>query len=299
MDSKTILLDVGGTFVKCSDGREIPIDSDGTREEIVSSLREALGGAQRAAVAIPGPFRYADGTFLMKHKFAAVYGEKFADLIAEANCPAVAERRAGVKEDDCPAVAEKKADAPLGQSSSSSSDAPSFRFIHDVNCMLLGEMAEGAGRGYERVALVTLGTGLGFALSLDGQIQMNELGSPLVPVYNLPFRDGILEDYVSKRGFLRGWEGITVKELAARAYEGNPAARDRFREVGGILASSIAPLLGRYGIQCLLLGGQISRSYSLMAQALEDGLRELASLQYVGPVSDIDNATFNGLKTLL
>lgn len=265
MDSKTILLDVGGTFVKCSDGREIPIDSDGTREEIVSSLREALGGAQRAAVAIPGPFRYADGTFLMKHKFAAVYGEKFADLIAEANCPA----------------------------------ARSYRFIHDVNCMLLGEMAEGAGRGYERVALVTLGTGLGFALSLDGQIQMNELGSPLVPVYNLPFRDGILEDYVSKRGFLRGWEGITVKELAARAYEGNPAARDRFREVGGILASSIAPLLGRYGIQCLLLGGQISRSYSLMAQALEDGLRELASLQYVGPVSDIDNATFNGLKTLL
>ena len=137
----------------------------------------------------------------MKHKFASVYGERFADLVA----------------------------------SDEAGKSFSFRFIHDVNCMLLGEMAEGAGKGFDRVALVTLGTGLGFAMSLDGQLLMNELGSPL---------------------------------------------------------------LKKYGIQCLLFGGQISRSYSLLAQAVEDGLRDVPSLQYVGPVPDIGNATFNGLKTL-
>lgn len=296
MASKTILLDVGGTFIKCSDGREVPIDSDGTREEIASSLREALSGAEKAAVAIPGPFRYADGTFLMKHKFAAVYGEKFADLVApEGNCPAVADNKTDEPEGDCPAVAKKRADAPLGQSPSS----PCYHFIHDVNCMLLGEMVGGAGKGYGRVALVTLGTGLGFALSVDGEILCNELGSPLIVIYNRPFRDGILEDYVSKRGFLRGWEGITVKELAQRAYEGDAAARERFRDRGSILAAGIAPLLREYGIQCLLFGGQISRSYALMAQAVEEGLREVGSLQHVGPVSDIGHATFNGLRTLL
>lgn len=283
MASKTILLDVGGTFIKCSDGREVPIDSDGTREEIASSLREALSGAEMAAIAIPGPFRYADGTFLMKHKFAAVYGEKFADLVAP--------------EGDCPKGASALFLATAGQLPSGA--APRYRFIHDVNCMLLGEMVGGAGKAYERVALVTLGTGLGFALSVDGEILCNALGSPRIVIYNRPFRDGILEDYVSKRGFLRGWEGITVKELAQRAFEGDAAARERFRDRGSILASGLAPLLREYGIQCLLFGGQISRSYALMAQAVEEGLREVDSLQYVGPVSDMDHATFNGLRTLL
>ena len=257
---KTILLDVGGTFIKCSDGREIPIDSDGSREDIANSLKEALADAEKAAVAIPGPFDYEHGIFLMKHKFAAVYGECFAVIIG------------GNRE---------------------------YRFIHDVNAMLLGEMASGAGKAYERVALVTLGTGLGFSMSLDGHLLMNELGSPLVPVYNLPFGGGILEDYVSKRGFLRGYQGLTVKELAQRAGEGDRAALERFADRGTILASCIAPILKEYGIQCLLFGGQISRSYFLLAKAVEEGLRNVDSLQYAGPVQDIGNATFNGLKTLL
>lgn len=260
MATKTILLDVGGTFVKCSDGRVIPIDSDGTREEIASSLREAVSDARMAAVAVPGPFRYADGTFLMKHKFAAVYGEKFADIVGR----------------EC-----------------------NFHFVHDVNAMLLGEMQAGAGAGYDRVALVTLGTGLGFSMFLDGQLLNNEEGSPLIPIYNRPFRDGVLEDYVSKRGLLRGCEGITVKELAGRAYGGDPAAQARFREAGGILGAAIAPVLKEYGIGCLLFGGQISRSFSLMAPSVEAGLSGVTCLQHVGPVSDIDNATFNGLRTLL
>lgn len=261
MATSTILLDVGGTFIKCSDGRVVPIDSDGSREDIVSSLRRALAGAGRAAVAIPGPFRYADGTFLMKHKFAAVYGERFADLVE--------------------------------------GEPSSFRFVHDVNAMLLGEMRHGAGVGYRRAALVTLGTGLGFSLSIDGKLLENELGSPLVSLYSRPFRDGILEDYASKRGFLRGFEGITVKELAEKAFGGDAAALARFREVGGILAAGVAPFLAEWGIQCLLFGGQISRSYALMAPSVEEELRRVTSLRYVGPVSDIDNATFNGLKTLL
>lgn len=265
MATKTILLDVGGTFIKCSDGREIPINSAGTREEIVSSLRVALGDAEKAAVAIPGPFRYADGTFLMKHKFAAVYGEKFADLVADEG-----------------------------------NGTRSFRFIHDVNCMLLGEMKNGAGAGYDRVALVTLGTGLGFAMSLDGKLLQNEQGSPLIPIYNRPFRDGVLEDYVSKRGLLRGCdERLTVKDLAMKAYDGDVAALARFREAGTILAEVIGPVLREYGIQCLLFGGQISRSYSLLAPSLEAGLSGIPGLQHVGPISDIDNATFNGLQTLL
>lgn len=271
MATKTILLDVGGTFIKCSDGREIPINSDGSREEITASLRQAVYGGQfvpeKVAVAIPGPFDYASGSFRMKHKFAAVYGERFADLVME--------------------------------ESLTGGQTISFRFIHDVNCMLLGEMTSGAGRDYRRVALVTLGTGLGFSMSLDGEIICNEMGSPKVSIFSRPYRDGILEDYASKRGFLRGYEGITVKELAETARKGNGKAAERFAEVGGIIAGSIRPILEEYGIECLLFGGQISYNFDLFGPSVQKGLEGLSSLRKISPVSDISKATFNGLRHLL
>ncbi len=298
---ETLLLDVGGTFIKCSDGREIPIRSDGSRGEISSSFAEAVGafcgeasagdeavtigneavtigneavtaggkamGRRRIAVAIPGPFDYERGIFLMRHKFAAVHGESFREV-------------AGVPE------------------------CVELRFTHDVNAMLLGEMTGGNGRGFSRVALVTLGTGLGFAMSIDGHILKNEAGSPLVSIFSLPYRDGILEDYASKRGFLRTFRSLgghgadTVKDIAALADGGDAVALETFLSVGATIAGVISPILKEHGIECLLFGGQISRSFRFMERALREGLSDEARLRSISPVSDFDNATFNGLRAM-
>lgn len=267
-----LLLDVGGTFIKCSDGRSIPIDSAGSREDIVSSLRLAVGDAsrfERICVAIPGPFDYENGVFKMKHKFAAVFDENFADIVA----------------------------APSDK----------FRYIHDVNCMLLGEMSFGEGRGCENVAMVALGTGLGFSMCVGGKLLKNDFGSPLVSIFNRPFRGGVLEDYASKRGVLRLYgealgadvpEGMTVKQIADKAHAGEPASIAAFSAMGAIIGESIAPMLEEYGIQKLLLGGQISRSADLFVPAMMEKLAGVKTLVKVCPISDFDNATFNGLKAL-
>lgn len=123
-----LLLDVGGTFIKCSDGRQIPIDSDGSFESISLSLSSAVSDFCRddkekgksIAVAIPGPFDYNEGRFLMTHKFASVYGRLFRDI-------------AGIP------------------------DSTELLFCHDVVAMLKGEMIGGYGAGFDRVALITLG----------------------------------------------------------------------------------------------------------------------------------------------
>lgn len=271
-----LLLDVGGTFIKCSDGREIPINSDGSREEISGSFAVAvgafIGNPARTdnvgiAVAIPGPFDYERGIFLMKHKFAAVYGENFRDV-------------AGI---------------PSGIE---------LRFTHDVNCMLSGEMHYGNGRGYSRVALVTLGTGLGFAMSIDGHILKNETGSPLVSIFSIPYREGILEDYASKRGFIREFERLggtgaaTVKDIASLATHGDALALATFREVGTTIGKAISPIIEKYQIECLLLGGQISRSFCFMEKALHESLCNTKSIKLISPISDFDNATFNGLRSM-
>lgn len=256
-----ILLDVGGTFVKCSDGREIPINSNGTREEIVASFREAVADYKCVRAAVPGPFNYETGHFLMKHKFAAVYDEYFQDIV-------------GVK--DC-------------------------KFIHDVNCMLLGEVRRGNAAKFGRVAVIALGTGLGFAISVDGELVKNENGSPAVSLYNRPYRDGVLEDYTSKRGVwkLYGDNSITVKEIAMKACDGDSRALEAFKNMGEILATEIAPIMKEYDIECLLLGGQISRSWKLFAPYISEGLAAVGVQLNISPISDFDNATFNGLACLL
>ena len=207
------------------------------------------------AVAIPGPFDYQNGVFLMKHKFAAVYGESFADLV-------------GIPRENC-------------------------RFTHDVVAMILGNVDENSAN----TALVTLGTGLGFAMFIDGKVLVNDLGSPAVSIYARPYRDGILEDYVSKRGIQNryGDSSLTVKEIAGRALDGDQKALSVFAETGTILADNIGPILKEYGVKTVLLGGQISRSWRLFAPAMKD---HLPGDIEVSPISSFDNATFMGLASL-
>lgn len=274
---RLLLLDVGGTFIKTSDGREIPVDSNGDKKSVSLSFHkavkdfcnEALAAPEQKfaiGVAIPGPFDYVNGIFRMTHKYASVYGEDFRTL---ARIPSCVE----------------------------------LRFTHDVNCMLAGEMAYGNGRGFERVALVSLGTGLGYSMSICGEILKNEFGSPLVTIFKYPCRGGILEDYVSKRGFMdlyfnKTGKKLTVKEIADAARAGDVDARDTFSSVAEILCGSVAPILKEYKIECLLFGGQISRSFDLMATALQDSLASIPRLRKIDVISDFDNATFNGLRSL-
>ncbi|MGM9768764.1 MAG: ROK family protein [Candidatus Cryptobacteroides sp.] len=274
---RLLLLDVGGTFIKTSDGREIPVDSNGDKKSVSRSfymavkdfcnesasfpdMRFALG------VAIPGPFDYLNGIFRMTHKYASVYGESFRSL---ARIPSCIE----------------------------------LRFTHDVNCMLAGEMAFGNGRGFDRVALLSLGTGLGYSMSISGEILKNEFGSPLVTIFRYPCRGGILEDYVSKRGFVdlyfnKTGRRLSVKEIADAAREGDIDALNTFASVAEILGESITPVLEDYSIECLLFGGQISRSFDLMSGTLRQSLSGVPCLRHLDVISDFDNATFNGLRSL-
>ena len=187
-----LLFDVGGTFLKAviADGNgrfvpdteySVPMPSDGPREEIEQALIAAVERGMRSAadrglrigctgIAFPGPFDFGLGIPLMTHKFRNIYGISLLDLLR-------------TRTDVGPTM-------PV-------------LFMHDVNAAMLGEMRCGNARGFANAALIALGTGLGFACCLDGEVQYAPTGSPRITVYKKPFRDGILEDYVAKRGFLR------------------------------------------------------------------------------------------------
>ena len=289
-NNRIILLDVGGTFVKSSLGiagkgavegtfMSTPISSNGTAEEITEAFRLAVSGQiKRAAeegyaveavcAALPGPFDYKKGIFLMKHKFAAVYGVSFREILGDVIAP---ETR--------------------------------LAFVHDVNGALLGALTVDASLREGNVAMVTLGTGLGFTYSIDGKVQESETGSPAKGLWNAPYMGGILEEYVSRRGILRLYaeqggklaEGEDVKEVSLRARNGEEAALAAFRLAGSHLATGASQLIADLGIRQIIFGGQISRSFDLMEGSLREGLPENVEVK---ASSDIEGLVLVGAAAL-
>lgn len=258
------LMDVGGTFIKCADGRQVPIHSGGSREEIASALKTAIGptdGLKGVGIAIPGPFDYVNGIFLMKHKFSAVFGISFRELTQ---------------------LPENVA----------------LRFHHDVNILLRGAIRiQGLESG--NTALVTLGTGLGFAYAVDGQVQYNELGSPARNLWNIPLEGGgILEDRISARGIRAAYAGLTGNDtlsaqvIAQRAYGGEESALEVYSGLGDWLGEALEDIVHELHIDTLLMGGQISKSLSLMLRPLQNRLEGIRIL----PVPE--GAVFEGLSSL-
>ena len=267
------LLDVGGSYIKCADGRKIPAASRGSREEISAALRQAVEMPGQAGhddtvtpgltggligVAIPGPFDYRNGIFLMKHKYEAVYGESFREL------------------------------AGLGPETD-------IRFMHDVNAPLAGSLRM---LGLKDAALVTIGTGLGFSYSIDGDVKENPAGSPAMSLWCAPWEGGILEDFVSARAVSSAYNRKTGKpcrsayEAAKMADSGDIDAMEVYSDMGFILGQALRPILDSLGIRTLLMGGQISKSIGLMIRPLK------AELPGVEIILAPENAVFEGLKTL-
>ena len=286
-----ILLDVGGTFVKSSLGiagkgavegtfASTPMSSDGSAEEIAAAFRAAVAGQmERAAacgaciktvsVVMPGPFDYKNGgVFLMKHKFEAVYGKTFREILGDVITP---ETR--------------------------------LVFAHDVNGALTGalmlhpELKEG------NVAMSTLGTGLGFAYAKDGVVQESPMGSPAVDLWNAPYEGGILEDFVARRAILRFYseqggilaEGEDVKEIADKAREGDARALEAFRSAGRHYAAGAGDVIERLEIRHLLFAGPIAKSFDLMEKEIRDGLGKDLK---VSVVDDIQGTVLAGIASL-
>ena len=288
-----IIIDAGGSFLKSA-----VLNDDGTvhassyfvtkshsdnesKEKIIRAFEESIahgllfidekememGGT---GIAIPGPFDYRNGISLMTHKFQTLYEMNLKDWLIETT---------GIHP-DLPVV-----------------------FVHDANAVLYGEQWLGNAKDFDNTAVVTIGTGLGFTHSQNKTVQCNDWGSPFITIFKTQYGQGILEDYVSKRGILKIYSNIAGKiadkmkviDIARLAGEGDIAALATFREAGRILSEVLAGILAEKNIECLLFAGQISRSFHYMETAIKEGLKEVGCLKRISPVSNIDYAAFYGV----
>ena len=120
-------------------------------------------------------------------------------------------------------------------------------------------------------------------------------------IYATPFLGKTIDDIISKRGVMelsaqRLGQPLEGAALAARVKAGDEAAAACFLEFGTRLRDALAPFLRAFRPECLCLGGQITRSFSMFGAPLQALCAELDITLHVA--ADTSVLAMQGLCTL-
>jgi glucokinase len=175
---------------------------------------------------------------------------------------------------------------------------------NDANMAVLAEHRLGAARGFRHVVMITLGTGIGGGIVVDGRIQVGtsgfagEIGHMVVDPSGPPCpcgRRGCWERYASGAGLgvrareaaLAGRlhevvqhsggdaEGVRGEDVSAAAAAGDPEARQVIEEVGWWVGFGLANLAGVLDPECFVLGGGLVGAGELLVDSARRAYGEL------------------------
>jgi glucokinase len=151
---------------------------------------------------------------------------------------------------------------------------------NDANAAALAEWKAGAGRGVNDMVMLTLGTGIGGGLILDGKPYRGatgagaELGHMVLQYGGAPCGAGCpghghFETLASGQAADRAAEllygpGSNAQELVTRAEEGEPQAIEALAELGRKLGAGIAGLVNIFEPELVVLGGGFAKAGELL-----------------------------------
>ncbi|MCR4778086.1 MAG: ROK family glucokinase [Lachnospiraceae bacterium] len=166
---------------------------------------------------------------------------------------------------------------------------------NDANAAALGEMWLGGGKGYNSICMITLGTGVGGGIILDGQIVAGsngaggEIGHMLVNYDETEKcncgKCGCLEQYCSATGIvrvakrymaandtatkLRFIENLTAKDVLDAAKENDAVGVYVLNELGRYLAIACSHVAHVIDVQAFVVGGGVSKAGEVILDAIK------------------------------
>lgn len=158
---------------------------------------------------------------------------------------------------------------------------------NDANVAALGEQCAGAGAGRKNVVMVTLGTGVGGGVILNGKILEGTNGAA-GEIGHIPVNDeetavcscgkrGCLEQYASATGIVRVAKklqekypqceiagDVTAKDICDRAKEGDELCKETLCLLGKYLGMALASTACVLNPECFVIGGGVSRAGEIL-----------------------------------
>lgn len=174
---------------------------------------------------------------------------------------------------------------------------------NDANVAALGEMWQGGGRGCKNMVMVTLGTGVGGGVIIDGHILPGENGAA-GEIGHLPMTDdeteccgcgkkGCLEQYASATGIVRMTrkyfeahedaesslqriKDFTAKDIFDAAKAGDETAVKMVDEVGRMLGKGLALIACVVNPETFVIGGGVAKAGDILLSAIRKYYTEYA-----------------------
>lgn len=263
-DSDIVGIDIGGSHItaalidtenwilKPESHRRIPVNANdsiqaiiGAWAGIIDKILPSEKSTARVGIAMPGPFDYHNGVSYIR-------GQGKYDTLYGKNIRMLLANALGIPGEH-------------------------IIFSNDAVCFLRGEMLK-SHEQFNKVIGLTLGTGLGSSVC-DNKLIVD------ADLWKIPFKQSILEDYLSTRWFTARYYELTGKEISNVRALINTAPGDVlqtiFDEFGTNLRSFIDQLMVTHAPDCIILGGNISKAYNLFAHQLRS-LPVLVSISKLG-----------------
>jgi glucokinase len=270
MSEYVIGIDLGGTFIKgaafdptgkiLSEEKaptEVALGKDGVVQNIVGLIsrlkQKNPGRLAGVGLGVPGALDFKEGRIIQSPNFP------------------------GWEDVPIRAWVEKEVGAPV-------------ILENDANAAAMGERWVGAARDLDHFLLITLGTGVGGGLVLNGRLwrgvygKAGEIGHMKItedgPRCGCGNR-GCLEVYASSKALVRmakeQWKNkrkktpfpfMTSDKLAKGAEEGNPIARRAFEEMAAYLSIGIVNIVNLLDIDRFIIAGGVSNAFYLFEPSL-------------------------------
>ena len=173
---------------------------------------------------------------------------------------------------------------------------------NDANMAALGEMWQGGGKGHQNIVCVTLGTGVGGGIILDGKMLAGvngaggEIGHMTMDLAETDVcncgKCGCLEQYASATGIvrmankalnasdrpskLREVQYISAKEIFDAAKTGDDLAMELVDELGKKLGLAAAQIAAVVDPEVFVIGGGVSRAGQILIDATEKYFKQYA-----------------------
>ena len=180
------------------------------------------------------------------------------------------------------------------------------RIDNDVRCAALGELKFGAGRGCENFICITVGTGIGSGIVINGKVvrgatnAAGELGHIKLQMNGGPIcgcgDTGCLEAFASgpaivamAQDYIKGGKSTKFREMAAAeggeitpymvakaAEEGDPVAKRIFEIVGEYIGIGLTSVINLLNPERVIIGGGVAESGELLLAPIRKTIKERA-----------------------
>lgn len=179
------------------------------------------------------------------------------------------------------------------------------RIDNDVRCAALGELKFGAGKGCENFVCITVGTGIGSGLVINGQLvrgaanAAGEIGHIKLQMNGGPIcgcgDTGCLEAFASgpsivamAQEYLKGGKSTKFREMAgadgeitpyivAKAAEaGDPVAKKIFEIVGTYIGMGLVSVINLLNPEKVIIGGGVAAAGDLLLDPIRKTIKERA-----------------------